>query len=59
MFNLNTVLTYPILTIVSTGKRSFENLGRFLKKSGDTISRLFIVTPIVKTTFHSKFENRN
>lgn len=40
MININSVLTYPILTIVSTGKRSFENLGRFLKKSGDTVSRL-------------------
>lgn len=40
MININAVLTYPILTLVSTGKRSFENLGRLFKKSGDTVSRL-------------------
>lgn len=37
----NTITTYPILTIITTiGKRSFENMGKFIKKSGDTISRM-------------------
>jgi hypothetical protein len=40
MFNLNTVLTYPILATLSIGKKSFENIGRLIKKSGDTIARL-------------------
>lgn len=26
--------------LINTGKRSFENMGRFLKKSGDTVSRM-------------------
>ena len=40
MLNVSTVLTYPILTLVSIGKKSFRNLGTFIKKSGDTVSRL-------------------
>ena len=40
MFKLNTVLTYPILVILSIGKKSCENMGRLIKKSGDTIARL-------------------
>ena len=34
------ILKYPILTILSRGKRSFENMGRVIKKSGDTVRRL-------------------
>ena len=40
MPNVSTILTYPILTLVSIGKKSFRNLGTFIKKSGDTVSRL-------------------
>ena len=37
----NNIATYSLLTIlINTGKRSFENMGRFIKKSGDTISRM-------------------
>jgi len=36
----NTVISYSVLTILSTGKRSFENLGRLINKSGDTIKRM-------------------
>jgi DDE family transposase len=37
----NNITTYPFLTIlINVGKRSFENMGRFIKKSGDTISRM-------------------
>jgi hypothetical protein len=36
----NTVLTYPILMLMSIGKKSFENLGRVINKSGDTAGRL-------------------
>lgn len=45
MFNLNTVLTYPILAALSIGKKSFENMGRLIKKSGDTIARLLQPAP--------------
>lgn len=40
MFKENTNLDYPLLTILSTGKKSFEAMGRFIKKSGDTVRRL-------------------
>ena len=33
-------LKYPILNLLSIGKKSFENLGRVIQKSGNTISRL-------------------
>ena len=33
-------LKYPILNLLSIGKKSFENLGQVIHKSGDTISRL-------------------
>lgn len=35
----NTVLEYPVLTIVSIGKKSFEAMGRIIKRSGDTVKR--------------------
>ncbi len=38
--SLKTCLTYPILLMVSTAKRSFEELGKIIKKSGDTAKRL-------------------
>jgi len=36
---MSVILEYPLLTIVSTGKRSFEALGRIINQSGDTIKR--------------------
>ena len=39
MSKLNTPLTYPLLLIVSTVKRSFEALGSLVDKSGDTMKR--------------------
>lgn len=35
----NTILEYPLLTILSIGKRSFESLGKIIGRSGDTIKR--------------------
>jgi hypothetical protein len=41
MLYASTVITYPILILLATiGKKSFENLGRLVNKSGDTIYRL-------------------
>lgn len=40
MLEISTILKYPVLTILSIGKKSFENMGRFMSKSGDTIARL-------------------
>ena len=40
MLNVSTSLKYPILNLVSIGKKSFENLGRTIQKCGNTISRL-------------------
>lgn len=42
MLTLNTSITYPLLLIKSTTKRSFEGLGRIIKKSGDTAKRLLM-----------------
>lgn len=35
----NTILEYPVLTIVSIGKRSFESMGKLINRSGDTVKR--------------------
>lgn len=41
MITSNTIASYPLLTILtSVGKRSFENMGRIIKKSGETVSRM-------------------
>lgn len=40
MLSLNKILKYPVLTILSRGKRSFENMGLLIRKSGDTVRRL-------------------
>lgn len=37
---LKTTITYPLLLILSTTKRSFEALGKIIGKSGDTVKRL-------------------
>lgn len=39
MLTRNTILDYSTAIILSTAKKSFEALGRAVKKSGDTISR--------------------
>ena len=39
MLNTSTTLRYAILNLLSSGKKSFENLGRVIQKSGDTIRR--------------------
>lgn len=41
MIITNTITIYSFLTILTTlGKRSFENMGRLIKRSGDTVGRL-------------------
>jgi len=40
MLYSSTVLKYPVLTILSRGKRSFENMGLLIQRSGDTVKRL-------------------
>ena len=40
MLNVSTMLTYPILMLMSIGKKSFENVGRAINKSGDTAARI-------------------
>lgn len=41
MITTNNIATYSLLTILtSIGKKSFENMGRLIKKSGDTIGRM-------------------
>jgi hypothetical protein len=40
MLEISTVLKYPLLILLSIGKKSFENMGRYIRKSGDTIARL-------------------
>ena len=40
MLNKSTILTYPFLVILSIGKKSFENLGRFIQASGRTVANL-------------------
>lgn len=44
---LSTILKYPILTLLSTGKKNFEDMGRFMQRSGDTVKRL--LCPEAKT----------
>lgn len=41
MLYSSTVITYPLLLLLSTiGKKSFENMGRLIQRSGDTVHRL-------------------
>lgn len=41
MIITNSIATYSVLTILTNyGKRSFENMGRLIKRSGDTVGRL-------------------
>lgn len=40
MLSLNKILTYPVLSMLARGKRSFENMGLLIRKSGDTVKRL-------------------
>lgn len=61
----NTIAIYSFLTIATTlGKRSFENMGRLIKKSGDTVGRLLrpglksleVSKEIAQQTFKDKKE---
>lgn len=45
MLYSSTIITYPILTLLSTCKRSFEGMGLLLQKSGDTVRRLLHPAP--------------
>lgn len=45
MLYASTILTYPILTMVSTCKRSFESMGLLIQRSGDTVRRLLYPAP--------------
>lgn len=40
MLNKSTILTYPFLVLLSIGKKSFQNMGRFTQTSGRTIASL-------------------
>lgn len=40
MLALSTIITYPVLLFLSRGKKSFENLGTLIQRSGDTARRL-------------------
>jgi hypothetical protein len=40
MLNKSTILTYPFLILLSIGKKSFENLGRFMQISGRMVAKL-------------------
>lgn len=41
MIITNNIATYPLLTILTKiGKKSFENMGRLIRKSGDTVGRM-------------------
>ncbi len=40
MLKVSTAIMYPLLIVISIGKKSFKNMGRFIRKSGDTVSRL-------------------
>lgn len=40
MLDLSTVIKYPVLTILSRGRRSFEQMGLLIDRSGDTVKRL-------------------
>jgi len=39
MLNISMILKYPTLNLLSIGKKSFENLGKVVRKTGKTISR--------------------
>ena len=41
MLYSSTIITYPILILLSRiGKKSFENMGHLIQRSGDTVHRL-------------------
>lgn len=48
MLKINMLLTYPLLVILSIGKKSFEKMGKIIGKSGDTVTRLL---PDLQTSF--------
>jgi SRSO17 transposase len=40
MLYSSTILKYPVLTLLSIGKRSFENMGLLIGRKGDAVKRL-------------------
>ena len=40
MLNKSTLLTYPFLILLSIGKKSFENMGKFIQTSGRIIAKV-------------------
>lgn len=63
MFNLNTTISYPTLTFLSTmGKKSFRNIGNLIKRSGDTVKRMLCPTSTSFSTMQkiaqSVFDNK-
>ena len=40
MLNTSTILTYPFLVLLSTGKKSFKNMGKYIQKSGRVVAKL-------------------
>lgn len=40
MLNKSTFLTYPFLVLLSTGRKSFENMGRYIQKSGRLVAKM-------------------
>ncbi len=62
MFIKNMNIDYSLSLIMSIGKKSFEGLGKTIKKSGDTVRRLLnssrksfaLLDDIAKNTFKNK-----
>jgi predicted transcriptional regulator len=56
MLNKSTDLSYPIAMLKSSGKKTFENMSRFLNQSGDSVKRL--LKPMEETDFISPIQAR-
>lgn len=64
MFGTNTNVTYPLLLIKARGKKCFVEMGKLIRKSGDTIRRLLnpaednfeLMAKIATSFFHTKKE---
>jgi hypothetical protein len=50
---ISMILKYPILTMLSIGKKSFENMGQLIERSGDTVARL--LNPSAISLVESRF----
>jgi Transposase DDE domain len=59
----STLLMYPFLILLSTGKKSFENMGRIIKTTGRNIAKLLQLAEISFDILHqlsqSNFSNVN